>query len=320
MDASPALNRYLRGFSNSLEEWPAEAPRDPRLAWWHTLPWKADRETAWARITGAMPQLRLPQQSEISQSDLYRQLVLRGVAPPAASLIPISSILKQPEELQLQLVGYPYVAMPVLSTSNREDFLWLVRALAHRAEPVTIEAGVHAQAISGLINWELIRSLGPDQRASLILLHEAPYGSVAAEDLPIHLDQHGWIQASSTLRLEHELTHLTTKKVLGEMRLNLLDELIADAMGQLMALRQFSAMVFDRCLERRWRAYVGELNEEEAEWALGLARARAHELELALSPWQGTTPVHKQLLPWLCRLRLDQAIDQAAPHPVAKAD
>jgi hypothetical protein len=86
-----------------------------------------------------------------------------------------------------------------------------------------------------------------------------------------------------------------------------------------MALGQFSALVFDRCLERRWRAYVGELNEEEAEWALGLARARAHELELALSPWQGATPVHKQLLPWLCRLRLDQAIDQSVPHPVAKA-
>jgi len=319
MEASTALNRYLRGFSRSLGEWPAQAPHDPGLAWWYSLPWKADRETAWAKITGAMPQLRLPQQAGISQSDLYRQLVLRGVSPIPANLIPISTILKQPEELQLRLVEHPYVAMPVLSTSNREDFLWLVRALAHRAEPVTIEAGVHAQAISGLINWELIRSLGPDQRASLILLHEAPYGSVAAEDLPIHLDQHGWIQASSTLRLEHELTHLTTKKVLGEMRLNLLDELIADAMGQLMALRQFSAMVFDRCLERRWRAYVGELNEEEAEWALGLARARAHELELALSPWQGTTPVHKQLLPWLCRLRLDQAIDQAAPHPVAKA-
>jgi hypothetical protein len=103
------------------------------------------------------------------------------------------------------------------------------------------------------------------------------------------------------------------------MRLNLLDELIADAMGQLMALGQFSALVFDRCLARRWRAYVVELNEEEAQWAFGLARARAHELELALSPWQGSRPVRRQLLPWLCRLRLDQAIDQSAPNSVDKA-
>jgi hypothetical protein len=46
------------------------------------------------------------------------------------------------------------------------------------------------------------------------------------------LDERGWIQASSALRLEHEITHLEIKQYLGEMRLNLLDELIADAMGQ----------------------------------------------------------------------------------------
>ena len=320
MDASLALNSYLRGFSNSQEEWPAEGPNDPRLAWWYALPWCADRATSWSIITEAMPQLRLPQQAGISQSELYRQFVLRGVAPSEAMLIPISGILKQPEELQLRLVEHPYAAMPVLSTSNREDFLWLVRALAHRAEPVAIEAGVHAQAISGLIHWGMIRGLGPGQRASLILLHEAPYGSVAAEDLPINLNRHGWIQASYILRLEHELTHLTTKQVLGEMRLNLLDELIADAMGHLMALGQFSALVFDRCLEQRWRAYVAELNEQEAQWALDLTRARAQELEVALSPWQGSTPERKKLLPWLCRLRLDQAIDQLAPHPQAKSE
>lgn len=81
MDASPALNSYLRGFSNSQEEWPAEAPYDPRLAWWYALPWSADRTTSWLMITEAMPQLTLPQQAGISQSELYRQLVLRGVAP-----------------------------------------------------------------------------------------------------------------------------------------------------------------------------------------------------------------------------------------------
>ena len=203
MDASPDLNRYLRGFNHSQEEWPAETPHNPSLAWWSALPWSSDRVASLQMITEAMPQLWLPQQAGISQSELYHQLVLRGVAPPEAMLIPSSGIFKQPEELQLRLVEHPYAAMPVLSTSNREDFLWLVRALAHRAEPVAIEAGVHAQAISGLIHWGMIRGLGPGQRASLILLHEAPYGSVPAEDLPINLNRHGWIQASYTLRLEH---------------------------------------------------------------------------------------------------------------------
>ena len=105
--------------------------------------------------------------------------------------------------------------------------------------------------------WLSTGMLGPHQRACLILLHEAAYGSIPAESLPIGLDQQGWIRASCSLRLEHEFTHLTTQQQLGEMRLNLLDELIADAMGQLVALAGFSAEVFEHCLEHRWHAYVG---------------------------------------------------------------
>jgi hypothetical protein len=171
------------------------------------------------------------------------------------------------------------MAMPVLTTPDRHDFLWISRALAHRAEPVPIEDGVHAQAINGLIHWGLIRSLDKQARASLILLHEAPYGSVPAASLPISLDEWGWIQASSALRLEHEITHLATKQCLGEMRLNLLDEPIADAMGQLIALGGFSAEMFKRCLQQRWKAYVAELKPEEAQLALELLWARACELE-----------------------------------------
>jgi len=48
------------------------------------------------------------------------------------------------------------------------------------------------------------------------------------------------------------------------MRLNLLDELIADAMGQLIALGGFSSVVFERCLQQRWKTYVVELGPEEA--------------------------------------------------------
>lgn len=47
--------------------------------------------------------------------------------------------------------------------------------------------------------------------------------------------------ASTTLCLEHELTHLTTKRLLGEMRLNHLDELIAECMGMVAALGKFNA-------------------------------------------------------------------------------
>jgi hypothetical protein len=273
-------------------------------------------------LLNAMPQLRLPQQAGISRSELYRQLVLRGSDTSSPELIPIERFLQQPLALKFQLVQHPYMAMPVLTTSDRHDFLWIVRALAHRAEPVLIEDGVHAQAVSGLIHWGLIRSLDLQARSSLILLHEAPYGSVPAASLPISLDQQGWIYVSTALRLEHELTHLCTKQYLGEMRLNLLDELIADAMGQLVALGGFSAEVFERCLQHRWQAYVGELEPEEAQLALELVLTRARELEVALSVWRGPAAirVRSKLLPWLCRLRLDQKIITPAPTPLAKSD
>ena len=323
MAHSDALCSYLQGFVQADQAWPPpQQAGDPHLAWWRELPWEADRVRSWTLLCTALPQLRLPQQTGISRSDLYRQLVLRGSETSSPELIPSERVLRQPMALQFQLVQHPYVAMPVLTTPDRRDFLWIVRALAHRAEPVLIEDGVHAQAISGLIHWGLIRSLKLQTRASLILLHEAPYGSVPAASLPISLDERGWIHASSILRLEHEITHLTTKQYLGEMRLNLLDELIADAMGQLMALGGFSAEVFERCLQHRWKAYVAELEPEEAQVAVELVRARARELEVALSAWRGPVVVRAraELLPWLCRQRLHWPITTPAPTPLAKAD
>jgi hypothetical protein len=322
MAHSESLCHYLQGFARIDQAWPPQQQAgDPHLTWWRELPWEADRVRSWALLCAAMPQLRLPQQPGISRSDLYRQLVLRGADVGSPELIPIEQLLRQPLALQFQLVQHPYMMMPVLTTPNRHDFLWIVRALAHRAEPVPIEDGVHAQAISGLIHWGLIRSLKLQARASLILLHEAPYGSVPATSLPISLDQQDWIHASSALRLEHELTHLSTKQYLGEMRLNLLDELIADAMGQLVALGGFSAEVFERCLQHRWKAYVAELEPEEAQQALDLVLARSRELEVALRAWRGLTAIRArvELLPWLCRQRLDMPIITQPAAPLANS-
>jgi len=93
-------------------------------------------------------------------------------------------------------------------------------------------------------------------------------------------------------------------------------------MGQLMALGGFSAEVFERCLQHRWKAYVAGLLAEEAQLALELVGARARELEVALSAWRGPAAirVRAELLPWLCRQRLDWPIITPAPTPLAKAN
>ena len=124
----------------------------------------------------------------------------------------------------------------------------------------------------------------------------------------------------TALRLEHELTHLATKRLLGEMRLNLLDELVADCMGMVAALGLFDAQLFGLCLgldpngaplpAGRWRTYVPDLDAGDAHQALRLVMERARELQALLQadpdllrPESAMARLH-----WLCQQRLDQGI------------
>nr|WP_328987031.1 hypothetical protein [Thiorhodovibrio winogradskyi] len=223
--------------------------------------------------------------------------------------------LLAPEELRIEIAEHFAVTLPVLCTANREDFLFLVRALAHRCEPAPVAAGVHAQAIGGLIHWGLIRAHGRETRARLILLHDAPYGSVPADQVPGHPSTADWLARSGVLRLEHELTHLATKALCGEMRLNLLDELIADAMGMLRALGTFSADLYRRCLgiegdgsaqpDARVWTYLAELEQSDALAAIQLVLERARELEHLVQA-ERLPGDSIQRLKWLCQQRLDQ--------------
>lgn len=128
----------------------------------------------------------------------------------------------------------------------------------------------------------------------MILLHQAPYGSVAASEVPGCPSEALWQEASTTLRLEHELTHLATKRLLGEMRLNLLDELVADCMGMVSSLGLFNAELFDRCLgldpigeplpNGRWSSYVADLDVGDAQQALRLLMERARDCRPRSTP------------------------------------
>jgi hypothetical protein len=319
---------YCRGFHGANQPWPLlPLEEDPTLAWWQEL-LGPDSQVAqgWGVINAlaaALPQLRLPQVPGISKHELYRALVLRGEDPKALSPEAIAGKIgskpqwEQPEQLQLWIKPHPCGAMPVLQTPSWTDFALLVRALAHRCEPVPLANGVHAQAISGLIHWGLIQQFGRQSRAQLIILHQAPYGSVCAKHVPGGLSDGAWLKASTTLRLEHELTHLATKRLLGEMRLNLFDELIADCMGMVAALGQFDASFFGRCLglggdgqpisNGRWLSYVHDLSEAEALHAIALVMERARELQMILEqrPKLLESANAMERLHWLCMQRLD---------------
>jgi hypothetical protein len=104
------------------------------------------------------------------------------------------------------------------------------------------------------------------------------------------------------------------------MRLNLLDELIADCMGMVAALGFFDARLFGRCLGLeqagqphaggRWNSYVRGLSAVDAKQALALTMQRAKELEsqLARQPHLLLPERSMERLHWLCKQRLDRPI------------
>jgi hypothetical protein len=205
----------------------------------------------------------------------------------------------------------------VLLAPDREDFERLYRALVCRSEPVPVSPAVNAQMIAGLVNWDRVHRVraswaegrDPDEVARawpaemrrvaatrpdlfydrLVLLCSAPYGGRSARDLGLDLSDDAWLQASMRLRLEHEFTHYATRRLYGVMRLNLLDELIADAMGMTDALGGFKARWFLAALGlsgseppaagARVHTYRRELSNEAFRVVCALATRAADTLE-----------------------------------------
>jgi len=328
MAAQQSLADYCRGFQRASEPWPPlPLADDITVEWWRQLLVDAPSCVLQGHrvlevLQPVLPQLRLPQVPGISRSETYRRLVLRGEEANPAELLAAGPepLWQLGNALKLWLAPHPCGAMPVLSTPHWSDFCLLVNALVHRGEPIALAHGVHAQAVGGLIHWGLIRRFGPESRARLLLLHEGPYGSVHASEVPGSPGDASWQETSTAWRLEHELTHLATKRLLGEMRLNLLDELVADCMGMVAALGLFDAQLFGRCLGLdpngyplaggRWCTYVAELEAGDAYRAVGLVMKRAQELQAWLqeNPKLLRPECSMRRLQWLCQQHIDQVI------------
>ncbi|MBR1730583.1 MAG: hypothetical protein IJ728_13790 [Selenomonadaceae bacterium] len=119
--------------------------------------------------------------------------------------------------------------LPVIFTSNHYDFLIMEAILNGRRELRKYPATVNAFTISA--KSENI------YRHRLILLNRAPYSNVSADKLNLTVDQ--WLEKSHILRLNHEIAHYETLRIFGGMKNHALDEILADAMGQLAAFDHF---------------------------------------------------------------------------------
>ena len=317
MEQCQRFEDYARPFVGAASPWP-DLPRPPteRELWWQN--WIANDPPVdlWLALRQHCPQLLIAPRPDAHLSEQYRRLVLRGRRPTDEDLEQAPSLV-DPEGLRLSIAQQPCGAVPVLDVVHRDDFDLLLRCLAYRCEPAAMPLSVHAQAIDGLIHWGLIREVNRSTRCQLLILHRAPYSSLSASCLPVEMDQQRWLEASRSWRLEHELAHVACQRLLGEMRINLYDELIADTFGMLAALDRFDADLFRQGLGLstagqllpggRALTYVGPLHPDDHERAYQSVLERAQELETLLE--RGMLPTEPlALLRCLGRQRLDQAL------------
>lgn len=121
--------------------------------------------------------------------------------------------------------------IPVIQTKAHADFCYLAALLNGRQAALPYPQTVNAcmmQAHHPRINQHRI-----------LLMNEAPYSNVAAEQLDLTAAE--WQKRSTCLRLRHECTHYETLRLFGGMRNHALDEIAADALGQMAAFGTFCA-------------------------------------------------------------------------------
>lgn len=311
------FEEYCQAFKGAETIWPAlPLPLDRRESWWDQWMDQTPVEQRWLKLHDHLPQLWIQPGRDTRRSERYRRLVLQG-KPPNPADRDCAPSLADPNGVKMFLARQPWGAVPVLSFDNHEDFKLALRCLAFRCEDVNLPTTVHSQAISGLPHWGLIREIDSKCRCQMLLLHRAPYSSIPAELVPGQPEAATWIAQSQQWRLAHELTHLACLRLVGEMRINLFDELLADAIGMLAGLGLFSSELFRQGLglnkdatlmdNARAKVYVSTLKPEHHRQACLAVLERAKELERLLN--DGCLPHDPMpLLQCLVRQRLNQSI------------
>ncbi len=253
-------NRELAGRLKGPGWWGGEVEELPRLPLgdeFHVETWRryateAGRRGAWNVLRERLVQLAFPVREGQSTEEVYRAATLRGAEPPEGPGL----VLERPDELRILLHGTPAGTVPVLVAGCREDFVALVRALVGRNEPMEVPPSMGAALVNGYNNWDRIREYrraweaGDPVRSEpgaweeefrrivprrelyrdrFVILSRGPYSGVAATDVGLHEDE--WLEASLSIRLEHECTHYLALRVFGALRHDILEELVADFVG-----------------------------------------------------------------------------------------
>ncbi|MDJ1174354.1 DUF7005 family protein [Roseofilum capinflatum] len=228
---------------------------EPHIQTWETYLSESQNHGVFPTLKSKLVQWQFPIQSGISETENYRAATRKGKAthemPEATGLV-----LQEPENLALQLYESLAGKIPVLIVGCRPDFVSIIQALTQRNEPQPIPDSMGASMIAGYNNWDRIRAyrqgweekqtqpvtemqwklefkrLTPQKHLyqdRFIVLSSGGYSGVSAAEMG--MTELEWLQVSLQIRLAHECTHYFTRRLLGAMRNNLMDELMADYQG-----------------------------------------------------------------------------------------
>jgi hypothetical protein len=349
-----AYNQNIFDLTNISRVLQSSLPDEAHLPFWR-------KSLATAEVTGIfetckniLVQLQLPIQSGISQTKFYREATLKG--HKTAEMTQTQGLqLQQPEKLQLEI--YPSLAgsIPILFTANRADFVCLVQALTKKNEPEPIPDSMGACMVANYNNWGRInqyrdqwsvkngdncaekdwqlefRRLIPQKQLyqdRFIILSDGFYSGVTAQEM--NLSESEWRSLSLAIRLEHECTHYFTHRVLGSMRNNLLDELIADYQGIVAAIGYYRADWFLRFMGlesfphyrpgARFENYQGEslLSSGALKVLQRLVKVAAENLEYFDRHYARGRQRHQVLLALTC-FTLEELASKEAPCHILKS-
>ncbi|HEX7707246.1 MAG TPA: ATP-binding protein [Thermoanaerobaculia bacterium] len=240
---------------------------EPHIEAWREYAADAATRGFTTAVGERLPQLRFAIADGVSREQDYIAATRRGVISDAAPFLSLVS----PDTVRLMIHQTIAGALPVILAGERRDFEDLVRAFSCRNEPDDVPDSMGACIVTGLNNWDRIRTYRknwetahPDATEAqwkeefsrvvprkelyqdrFLILSSGPYSAVPAEAAGFPTDE--WQEKSVRIRLEHECTHYFTYRVLGSMRNNLLDEIIADYVGLMKvfgAYREDLALLF----------------------------------------------------------------------------
>jgi len=213
-------------------------------------------------------QFRFPIAEGMSATPQYQAATRRGVVDGGEPVLRLRSPQRTSIFVHETLAG----RVPILLAEDREDFVALVRALSLHNEPALVPDSQGACMVGGFNNWHRVQRWRAEWAAEhpgasatecaaafremaahrelyqdrFIILSGGPYSGVAASDLGLGDEE--WLLRSLVIRREHECAHYFTRRVLGSMRNNLLDELIADYCGIVAGGNRYRADWFLRFL------------------------------------------------------------------------